>query len=64
MSNYFRAGLYPLFLHAPGSVQRALKVGCPVCNSKPGVACRLDEGKPVVHDARESLAFHGRKIFT
>jgi len=58
-----RGGLHPIFLHAPGLVQRALAVACPICREQPGQACKLEEGKPVVHDARESLAYHGRKIW-
>jgi hypothetical protein len=57
-----RAGLYPIYLHAPGSVARGLAVGCPVCREVPGQACRVVDGTPVVHDARESLAYHGKKI--
>jgi hypothetical protein len=29
----------------------------------PGRPCRIEDGKPVVHDARESLAYHGKKIW-
>ena len=56
-------GLYPMYLRAPGCVSRALTIECPVCREVPGQACRLDEGKPVVHDARESLAYNGKKIW-
>lgn len=59
----FRGGLYPIFLHAKSNVSRALAVQCPICREQPGQACKIDEGKPVVHDARESLAFHGKKIW-
>jgi hypothetical protein len=58
------SGLHPIFLHAQGSVQRALAVTCPVCRELPGQACKTEDGKPVVHDARESLAYHGKKIWT
>jgi len=64
MSNFLRGGLHPIYLHAAKSVQRALTVACPVCRELPGQACKLVDGKPVVHDARESLAFHGKKIWT
>ena len=50
-------GLYPILLRAPGSVQRALTVPCPVRREQPGQACKIDDGTPVVHDARESLAY-------
>ncbi len=59
----FRGGLYPLYLRAPGSVRRALEVGCPTCHERPGQACKVEDGTPVVHDARESLAYHGKKIW-
>lgn len=62
MSN-FRGGLYPIYLRAPGSVQRGLSVRCPICRESPGQACRIEDGKPVVHDARESLAYNGKKIW-
>lgn len=65
MSAGFRTGgLHPIYLRAPRSVERALAVACPVCRELPGQACKMEDGKPVVHDARESLAFHGRKIWT
>jgi hypothetical protein len=60
----FRGGLYPIFLRAMGNVSRALSVTCPVCREAVGQACKVEEGKPVVHDARESLAYHGKKIWT
>ena len=56
-------GLTPIYLRAPGIVQRALAVACPVCRERAGHACRIEDGKPVVHDARESLAYHGKKIW-
>ena len=49
-------GLYPMFLRAPGSVRRALEVQCPACREQPGQACKIEDGTPMVHDARESLA--------
>lgn len=58
-----RGGLYPIYLRAPSSVSRALAVACPVCREAAGQACKVEEGKPVVHDARESLAYHGKKIW-
>ena len=64
MTTSFRGGLHPLYLRAPGSVSRALAVACPICRELPGKACRIDDGKPVVHDARESIAYHGKKIWT
>jgi len=57
------SGLHPIYLYAAKSVQRALAIACPVCREQPGQACKVEEGKPVVHDARESLAFHGKKIW-
>lgn len=60
----FRGGLYPIYLHAPGNVQRAIAIACPICHERPGQACRVEAGKPAVHDARESLAYHGRRIWT
>lgn len=60
----FRGGLHPIYLRSPGSVQRALSVACPICREKPGHACRTEGGKPVVHDARESVAYNGKKIWT
>jgi len=63
VSVFFRGGLQPLFLHAPGHIRRALTVSCPVCREQPGQPCKIEDGKPVVHDARESVAFHGKKIW-
>jgi hypothetical protein len=63
MSNSFRGGLHPSCLRAAGSVARGLTVVCPVCRERPGNPCRMEDGKPVVHDARESLAYHGKKIW-
>jgi hypothetical protein len=60
----FRGGLYPILLRAPGIVQRALVIECPICRERPGQACKVMEGAPAVHDARESVAYHGRKIWT
>jgi hypothetical protein len=59
-----RGGLYPIYLNAPGNVSRGLSVACPVCREMSGQACAVVDGRPVVHDARESLAYHGRKIWT
>jgi hypothetical protein len=59
----FRGGLHPIYLRAVGSVTRGLSVACPICRELPGQACRVEDGKPVVHDARESLAYNGRKIW-
>jgi hypothetical protein len=56
-------GLHPILLRAPGHVQRAITVVCPICREQPGQACKVEDGKPIVHDARESLAYHGRKIW-
>jgi hypothetical protein len=56
-------GLYPIYLRAEGCVKRALTVACPICRELPGRACRTEDGKPVVHDARESVAYHGKKIW-
>jgi hypothetical protein len=64
MSTFRGGGLHPIYLYSPKSVQRALAIACPVCRELPGTACKVEEGKPVVHDARESLAYHGRKIWT
>ena len=64
VSSQWSVGLYPLFLGAPGSVQRALQIECPVCRERPGLACKVESGKPVVHDARESVAYNGRRIWT
>jgi len=59
----FHGRLHPIFLMASGSVQRAIGVPCPVCRERPGQPCKVMEGKPAVHDARESLAYHGKKIW-
>lgn len=64
MSGFRGGGLYPIYLYRPTCVQRALAVTCPICRELPGTACKVEEGKPVVHDARESLAYHGKKIWT
>jgi hypothetical protein len=58
-----RGGLYPIYLRAPVNVSRALTIPCPICQARTGTACQVDSGKPVVHDARESVAFHGKKIW-
>lgn len=60
----FGGGLYPIYLRLPSSVERGLSIPCPICRELPGQACKIEYGKPVVHDARESLAYHGRKIWT
>ena len=44
--------------------KRALAVACPICRELPGKACRIEDRKPMVHDARESIAYHGKKIWT
>jgi hypothetical protein len=62
-SNTIRAWLHPIYLRRPTCVERGLTVQCPVCREAPGKACRVEDGKPVVHDARESLAYHGKKIW-
>ena len=62
-SFFFRGGLHPLLLRSAGNVKRGLAVPCPICREPVGQACKVDEGKPVVHDARESLAFNGKKIW-
>lgn len=56
-------GLHPIYLYRPTCVQRALAVSCPICREMPGTACKVEDGKPIVHDARESLAYHGKKIW-
>jgi hypothetical protein len=56
-------GLHPIFLSKPGPVQRALGVVCPICHEQPNQACKVQNGRLMVHDARESLAYHGRKIW-
>lgn len=63
MSASFSGRLHPLYLRAKASVDRALTVDCPICREQIGKPCKTDEGVPVVHDARESLAFHGKKIW-
>jgi hypothetical protein len=63
MTATFRSGLSPIYLRAPGSVARGLSVTCPVCREMPGQACRMEDGKPVVHDSRESVAYNGKKIW-
>lgn len=63
MTPSFRGGLHPIYLRRPSIVARAVAVACPVCQERPGHPCRVEEGKPVVHDARESVAYHGRKIW-
>ena len=60
----FRGGLYPILLRAANNVKRALTVECPICREKPGQACKVEGGAPVVHDARESLAYNGKKLWT
>jgi hypothetical protein len=59
----FRGGLHPIYLRAAGHVSRGLSVRCPICRELPGHACRIEDGKPVVHDARESIAYNGKKIW-
>jgi hypothetical protein len=59
----FRGGLHPIYLSKPSLVTRGLSVPCPICRELPGQACRVEDGKPVVHDARESLAYNGKKIW-
>jgi hypothetical protein len=59
----FRGGLSPIYLHSTTSVSRALAIPCPICRERVGVACRVEDGHPVVHDARESVAYHGKKIW-
>lgn len=51
------------YLRRPSIVQRALTVTCPICRERAGQPCRIEDGKPVVHDARESIAYNGRKIW-
>lgn len=57
-------GLYPLYLRAPSAVQRAIAIECPICRERVGLPCRTEAGTPVVHDARESVAYHGKRIWT
>lgn len=64
MTRLIGGGLYPIYLFAPTNVKRALEVSCPICREQPGQACKTEDGKPAVHDARESVAYHGRKIWT
>lgn len=64
MSRFVGSGLYPIYMRAPGAVSRALAVSCPICRELPGQPCQIEDGKPVVHDARESIAFNGKKIWT
>ena len=59
----FRGGLHPIYLRKPAPVARGLTVPCPICREQPGHACRVEDGKPVVHDARESIAYNGKKIW-
>jgi hypothetical protein len=63
MTISFRGGLHPIYLRAPESVKRGLLVACPICRERPSQPCRVEDGKPVVHDARESVAYHGKKIW-
>lgn len=58
-----RCGLTPILLRAPQMVQRALTVECPFCRTRPDQPCKVEEGTSLVHDARESFAFHGKKIW-
>jgi hypothetical protein len=60
----FRGGLYPIFLCRPSIVQRALAIECPICHEKSGQACKVEDGAPYVHDARESVAYNGKRIWT
>jgi hypothetical protein len=56
-------GLGRMWLRAPGAVQRALAVRCPVCGEAPGTACCVIDSKvPAVHDRRESIAYHMPKL--
>lgn len=64
MSRFIGNGLYPIYLRATGSVTRGLSVSCPICREVPGHPCQIEDGRPVVHDARESIAFNGKKIWT
>lgn len=59
-----RGGLHPILLFKTSLVKRALEVSCPICKEQPGQACKIEEGKPAVHDARESIAYNGKKIWT
>jgi len=60
----FRGSLYSVYLQSQNGVQRALGVACPICRELPGTACKIEAGKPVVHAARESLAYNGKKLWT
>lgn len=64
MTRLLGAGLYPIYLFKPSIVKRALEVSCPICREQPGQACKTENGEPGVHDARESLAYWGKKIWT
>lgn len=64
MTTSFRGGLHPIYLRKPSLVSRAIAIPCPICGEGPGQPCRTEDGKAVVHDARESVAFHGKKIWT
>lgn len=61
MSANFSGRLQPIYLRAPGSVQRGITVACPICRARPGQPCRVEDGAAVVHDVREATAFHGNK---
>jgi hypothetical protein len=50
-------------MRKPSCVERGLTVACPICRERPGNACKIEDGKPVVHDARESIAYNGKKIW-
>lgn len=52
------AHLPTIMLRAPGNVQRALKVRCPVCREPEGRPCRIEGGVNEVHDRREAAAYH------
>lgn len=54
----------PIYLTGTAHVARGLTVPCPVCREQPGHACGTEGSKPAVHDARESLAYWGKKIWT
>ena len=51
----------PCFRPKPGLP--VVTVVCPVCHEQPGQVCKIENGKPVVHGARESVAYNGRKIW-
>lgn len=63
MSRFVGTGLYPIYLRKSSCVERGLTVPCPICRELPGQPCQIEDGKPVVHDARESIAFNGKKIW-